>query len=119
MSNYKRNKLKARFFNTEPSATDQSQANDTDVNVIVKRYAITGTAPGAAHEPMYEDFTSIPGNLRDMIEQTRSVAKLRRTLPAPLREMPVDELLALKPEDIQRILKPADKPADKPKEQTT
>lgn len=112
MSFYKRNKARAVFINTEPSKTDQGQANDTDINVIVKRYGITGTAPGASHEPMYEDFTQIPGDLRDMIEQTRSIAKLRRTLPAPLRELPVDELLALKPEQINDMLKPAEKPAN-------
>lgn len=114
MSNYYRNKLAAIYRNTEPSKTDQSQAKDTDINVIVNRYGVTGTAPGTTKEPLYEDFTELPRDLRGMIEKGRDLQRLRRQLPKQLAEMPVDQLLALSPDQINAILKPADKPADKP-----
>lgn len=122
MSIYARNKAKAVFINTKPTKTDQSQAHDTDINVIVKRYGITGTAPGATHQPIYEDFSELPRDLRSMIEESRSVARLRRQLPQPLREIPVAELVTMTPEQIQAKLDTVkhdydktNKPKDEPK----
>lgn len=115
MNNYKRNKARAVFINDEPSMTDQSQARDTDINVIVKRYAQTGTAPGAATDPMFEDFSELPTDLRSMIEQTRGVVELRRRLPPRLAEMPVAQLLSLTEQQLTEILKPAE-PTPKPTE---
>ena len=112
MNNYRKNKALAIFRNTQPSMTDQSQANDTDINVIVKRYGVTGTAPGSAKQPIYEDFSEMPSDLREMLEQTKDVRKLRNRLPEQLKEMPVAELLALTPQKLRAILKPADKPKD-------
>lgn len=115
---YARNKARAATVNTKPTMTDQSQAADTDINVIVPRYAITGTAPGAPGQAIAGDFTEVPNNLRDMIEQARSVQHLRRKLPGELAEMPVEQLLALSTEDIQRILTPpAIPPVEEPKEE--
>lgn len=119
MNTYKTNKAKAIFRNEEPSATDQSQANDTDINVIIKRYGITGSAPGAAHEAMYEDFSELPNDLREMIEQSRDMARLRRELPAPLQEMDLHELLSLTPDKINAILQPTNKPTDTPPDKPT
>lgn len=106
MSPYRINKALAVFINTEDTLTDQSQANDTDINVIVQRYGITGTAPGAPTPPQYEDYSELPNNLKDMIEQVRDVRLLRQTLPPGLREIPVDKLLTLTPTDIENILAP-------------
>lgn len=103
---YRTNKAKAVFNNTEPSLTDQSQAKDTDINVIVKRYGVHGTAPGINGEPLYGDFTNIPTDLRTMIETSRELENYRRKLPKQLAELPIEELIALTPEKLTSILTP-------------
>lgn len=107
--NYKANKARAVFVNAAPSMTDQSQAADTDVNVIVKKYAVHGTAPGMGSPPMYLDFTAIPENLRAMMEEGKKLRRYRANLPEQLREKPLEELLLLSKEDIEKILTPPKK----------
>lgn len=104
--NWKTNKQRAIYRDTSPTLTDQSQAEETNINVIVKRYAVTGAAPGAAGEPLYGDWTQLPGGLRDMIEASRDIKELRKKLPKELAELPVTDLLKLSPADIERILAP-------------
>lgn len=97
-----------------PSLTDQSQANDTDINVIVKRYGIHGQAPGASTPPQFGDFTGLPDNLRDMIEMARTIEARRKELPQQLAEMPIEDILALTTDQLTTILNPpAPKPDDK------
>lgn len=43
----------------DPSLTNQSQAVDADINVIVKRFGITGQFPEGARLPSYQDFEGI------------------------------------------------------------
>lgn len=109
---YKANKQKARFRNVDPTLTDQSQAQDTDVNYIIGKFRQTGVPPLNNKPGQYADISELPSNLRDAIEQARSVKYLRNTLPPELREKPVDELLALTPKDLADMLtkKPADPP---------
>jgi len=104
MDTYRANKARARFYNTQPSMTDQSQANDTDVNIIMKKYAVTGTAPGAPKAPMYIDMTNFPTTLRGVLEEGRKMGAYRRALPEQLRDKPIEELLMLTTEEIQTIL---------------
>lgn len=114
MSNYYRNRERANFKSTKPSLTDQSQAAGTDINVIVNQFLKTGQVRGPATPPMYGDFTSLPGDLRGMIETSRKVKELRHKLPKQLQEMPVEELLALQPNELKNILQPpAEPPAPK------
>lgn len=116
MSNYRANKLASRTRNTDPTKTDQSQANDTDINVIVKRYKSSGVAPGAHSQPIYEDFSQLPRGLRDMLDAVKSLPMLRKQLPQPLAEMPMEELLSLTPDKLTSILTPpAPEPAKEPK----
>lgn len=100
--------------NTEPTMTDQAGAADTDLNVIVGKYL--GQTNGPAQEPMYGDFTTYPRDLRDYIDTARELQTHHEALPEALQKMPIEELLALTPQDIAAILKPADVPADKPTE---
>lgn len=115
---YQTNRLRARTINNDPSLTDQSQAQETDINVIVGRYGVTGRVPGAPGQPMSGDFTELPTNLRDMIEMSRSMKAKRAELPKQLAELPIEELLALTPEAIQQKLTPppAPTPPEPPKE---
>lgn len=96
----------------DPTLTDQSQANDTDINVIVKRYGIHAQAPGNPAQPMYGDFSGLPTDLRGFIEVGRTLEENRQRLPEPLRDKPIEELFALTPEQLTAILTP-------PKTETT
>jgi len=115
MSNYTRNKKAAITYNNSPTLTDQSQANSTDINVIVGQFNISGRVPGAAGEPMTGDFTQYPRDLREMIDMGRSLEAKRRQLPKELRDKPMEELLALTPEQLKTILTPP-QPKAEPKE---
>lgn len=104
--------LKGKTFNNEPTMTDQSQARDTDINVIVGAFGIANVT-GATGTPMYEDWTEMPTDLRGWIEQARSLEQHRNALPDALKTMDIQELLGLTPEQLAAKLKPADKPAEK------
>lgn len=113
MSLYQKHRLRAQFKNTEPTLTDQSQAATTDLNIIVKQFRATGQIPPMSQNGISGDFTQFPHDFRDMIEHSRQIAHLRGKLPEKIRELSLEEILALKPEDITRILAP-EKPADPP-----
>jgi len=104
--------------NNKPTLTDQSQAKDTDINIIVKRFGVTGKVPGADGQAMSGDFTNLPRDLREMIDRSRDITKLRSKLPAALKGKSVEELLTLTPDQLTNILTPpANTPADTPKEE--
>lgn len=113
---YRTNKEAAKYRNTDPTETDQSQGHETDINVIVGRYGIgqvaSGNDPSSA---MYGDWTEMPTDLRDMIETARRLEEHRTSLPQQLKEMPIEQILALKPDELTNILTPpADPPANPP-----
>lgn len=113
---YQKNRLRAQFKNTEPTKTDQAAAKSTDINVLVGQFRVGGQVLGHGGVPMYEDFTQLPVGLRDMIEYTRNLRHIRAQLPEQLREMPLDELLALNPQQLRDILTPAPTPTPTPTE---
>lgn len=113
---YRENKERAKTRNDQPTMTEQSQARDTDINVIVGKFIKTGVAPGAAQEPQYGDFSNLPSDLRGFIEVAESLAEKRAALPAKLKNMPMDELLALTPEQLTNILTPPAEPPAQPGE---
>lgn len=43
----------------EPTRTQQHQAEEADINTIVKRFGITGTLPQGLRVPTYEDFSEV------------------------------------------------------------
>lgn len=103
---YYENRKRAQTVNTEPTLTEQSMARDTDINIIVEKFRITGRVPGAQTEPMAGDFSELPDDLRGFIESAKSIKEVRRKLPPQLREMPIEELLALTPDKLTSILTP-------------
>lgn len=114
---YQQRKEKAKYRPTKPTKTDQSQAKDTDVNLIVKRYAVSGTVPGNTSTPMYGDFTKLPRDFRGLIEQARSIEKLRGELPEQMQNLTIQDLVEMDNAALVKYLTPADKPADKPTEE--
>lgn len=112
--NHDERRAKGRTLNTEPTMTDQSQASETDLNVIMRKYGVSGRVPATTAQPMYGDFTNLPTDLRDMIETSRTIKEKRSQLPKELREMPIEELLALTPEELTTILTPPQTAATPP-----
>lgn len=71
--------------NKEPSLTQQSDANDTDINVIVERYTKTGMLPQLQLEKLYGDFTAV-GNYRDAMELLKAAREEFEEIPAEIRK---------------------------------
>lgn len=46
-------------FNTDPSLAQQSGKDDADINVIVKRFNLTGMVSQVPLPPTYDDFTGV------------------------------------------------------------
>jgi len=111
MSLYKKRKLAAGYRSTEPSMTEQSMAQETDINVIISRFAISRTVPGSSRQPMSGDFSNLPTDLRGFIEAGKRLGQLRARLPEKLRNMSNEELFALTSEQLKTILTP---PAPQP-----
>nr|DAF45891.1 MAG TPA: Scaffold protein [Microviridae sp. ctkQD1] len=68
----------------DPSLTLQSPKDETDINVIVERFGLTGQLPPDIATPQYGDFTNIP----DFHAAMNAVAQAREMfgrLPAVLR----------------------------------
>lgn len=117
MTFYANNRKRARTVTKTPTLTDQSQARETDINVIVGRFLKTGAAPGAPLPALNGvDWTNFPNDLRGFIETGKRIDEYRSALPEQLRDMPTDQILALKPDELTSILTP---PAPKPAEGET
>lgn len=115
MAVYQKNRLVARIRNIGPTKTEQSGAKDTDINVIIGKFKISGRVPAPAGDPIYGDFTTLPDDLRGMIEEAKSMKDRRAKLPPVLRDLPVEELLSLTPDKLSSILSPPAQPAGETK----
>lgn len=113
MSNWQKNKAAAITYGDPVSLTDQSQARETDINIIVSRMGITGTVPGNAQEPMYGDWTEFPQDLREYIETARTIDSLKEKLPPQLKGKSIEEILSFTPKEMADLLAP---PAPTPAE---
>lgn len=112
MKSWRENKEKAITWPDPVSAADQSQARETDINVIVAKMGITGTVPGAPLDPIYGDWTNLPTDLRGFIETSRTLESLKQNLPEKLKAMKTEELLAMNAQQLADLLKPATPPAE-------
>lgn len=118
--NYYERARKLATRNTDPTLTDQAGARETDINIIVGRFTSIGTVPGNAGTPMYYDAVGMPTDLRGFIDAARALEYHRSKLPAELKTMGIEELLALTPENVKTILTPPDKkPATTTNQETT
>lgn len=68
-----------------PSKTVQAQAEDADINVIVKRFGITGKLPVLPNLPEYGDFTDAPRDYREALERLEAAEKAFYTVPSEVR----------------------------------
>lgn len=118
---YHENKARAVTFNTEPTMTDQSAAHDTDINVIVDKFAQHGQLPQHPKPPISGDFTGLPVTLAEAFEAAKTIQGLHARMPEQLRSMPIQELMALTPQQLTDKLKkqpPAEPPTEEKKGDT-
>jgi len=108
-------RAKARTVNNDPTETDQSGASETDLNVILQRYAQSGTIQSHGKDPIYEDWTKYPEDLRGFLEAKERMQEARDQLPPELRDKPTSELLYMTPEALQAALTPKEPPKEEPK----
>lgn len=78
----------------EPSLTDQSQRDDTDINVLVRRWMRTGVMPQVRSAGTYGDFTGV-GDYQSALERVRAADDQFLTLPASVRRAFGDDPAAL------------------------
>lgn len=117
---YKQNRKRAKTVNTEPTLTDQSQARETDINVIVGRFVRgVAAAPGTPDKPLTgADWTQMPTDLRGYIETSRDYLRHKNALPEQLRNIPIEKLVYMTTDELTSILTPpapTPEPAEKPK----
>lgn len=68
----------------EPSLTVQSQAEDADINVMMKRFGVTGRMPENVRIPTYGDFTGV-GDYQTALAAVMLAEDSFMTMPAETR----------------------------------
>lgn len=71
-------------INNEPTMTQQADAMDTDINLIVKRFTTTGQLPQIQAQAMYEDFTAVT-DYRNALDMVRAADEAFMEIPAAIR----------------------------------
>lgn len=71
--------------NAEPSLTQQSDLNDSDINVLMARHAVTGQIPQLIQQGQYGDFTEIT-DYRQAQDAILAANQAFADVPAKLRE---------------------------------
>lgn len=114
--NHATRNAKGRTVSDPISMADQSQAEDTNINVILRKYGVTGVATGRAGPPQYLDHTEHPEDYRQAIELTRKIGTLQQQLPEQLKNMTLEQVTHLSNEQLNAILAPPK--TEPPKEET-
>lgn len=70
----------------DPSLTIQSQAQDADINVIVKRFGLTGQLPQVLRPPSYEDFSESVDDYRSALDLVAAADASFMKMPAEVRK---------------------------------
>lgn len=76
----------AATFNNLPSRTQRHQAADTDINVIMRKFGVTGVAPGAKYPPSFQDIPE-DMDMQKAIEIVRQGYEAFETQPANIRAL--------------------------------
>lgn len=67
----------------EPTRTQQHQAAETDINLIVKRFTKTGVLPYARLQPLYGDFEAM--SFQEAQLKVRAAQEAFQAIPANIR----------------------------------
>ncbi|AXH75143.1 MAG: internal scaffolding protein [Microviridae sp.] len=66
-------RTRVQSVNNEPSMTDASQGNDTDVNTIIARFDRTGVLPLPTQEPQYADCVPFNRDLTELLNEAQDI----------------------------------------------
>lgn len=69
----------------DPSLAVQSEAEDADINTIVRRFGLTGTMPQGLKPPMYGDFTEV-FDYRSALDAVMKAEDAFMAMPAEVRK---------------------------------
>lgn len=69
----------------DPSKAIQSQAEETDINYIVKRFGVTGQLPVVPMPPSYADFSESVTDYREAMDLVLAANRSFAALPADVR----------------------------------
>lgn len=106
---YAENKARSKIITIGETMADQAGAEATDINVIVKKMAATGSMPTSTKQPFYADMSELPNNLRDMLEMGKQVDNHRAQLPKALQHLTTGELINTDPKQLQRMISENDR----------
>lgn len=76
--------LNAGLVNNDPSMTIQSMAEDADINVLMRRYGLTGQMPSNPRIPEFGDFMEV-GDFRSAMDAVRTAEAMFMEYPAEVR----------------------------------
>lgn len=68
----------------DPSLTKQSMAEDADINVILKRFGVTGQVPTSLKLPTFGDFTGV-SDFRTALHAVMAAEEAFMQVPADIR----------------------------------
>lgn len=93
----------------DPSLAIQSQAEDADINVIMKRFGITGVVPTVALPPQFGDFNQL-SDYREVMDVMNAANRSFMSLSAEVRARFMNDPLvfvefAVKPENLDEMRK--------------
>jgi phage internal scaffolding protein len=71
--------------NNEDSLTNQSDAKDCDINILMSRYQKTGQMPQLLEQPRFGDFSQV-GDYREALDLVRQADATFHEVPAKLRK---------------------------------
>lgn len=69
----------------DPSLTVQSQAEEADINVIVRRFGVTGVLPEGVRAPVYQDFLHV-FDFQSAMNAVRGAQESFDKMPADVRK---------------------------------
>lgn len=68
----------------DPSLAVQSEADECDINTIVRRFGLTGVLPSGVRAPTYGDFTGV-SDYREALEAIEAADESFYSMPADVR----------------------------------
>jgi phage internal scaffolding protein len=69
----------------EPTKAQQQFKEDSDINVIVNRFGLTGELPTNVRMPTYEDFTGVVNDFHTAANAVRAAEEAFAAMPADVR----------------------------------
>lgn len=69
----------------EPSLAQQQFAEDTDINVMLERFKVTGQLPQSTRQAIYGDFSEV-GDFRQAMDRLRAAQAAFLSVPVEIRQ---------------------------------